>query len=241
MSFYSIAGLSIDIQNKYDFTEKQCAKYAAHPREGERLPADFSVAVSDDDIEKEREGSEYTFSDGYLESIAIYRKICEKLPSYDALLLHSSVIEVGGRGIAFLAQSGVGKTTHTNMWSKLCGEDMCIINGDKPIIRFFGGEPFAFGTPWCGKEGFNTNKSCRLTDLCFIERGAINKLFPTPTREAVGKIMAQILLTENGAAVGKTFELLDALLKQCRLWTVQCTPTVEAAKCAYDAIFGGNG
>ncbi len=233
MSLYKIADFIIDFQNKYSFIEKLCSGYEY---EGDSA-ADYTVTVSDEDIAKERTISESNPSNGYLESICAYRKLCLGLPLSDAMLLHGSVIAVQDRGIVFLALSGVGKSTHTALWKKLNGDEVTVINGDKPIIRFFDGVPYAYGTPWAGKENWNTNTRVRLTDLCFIERDERNSTFTADKSDCVSALLQQILLPSDPVAMLKTLQLADALSKQCRFWKIRCNMEDEAAVAAKKAIF----
>ena len=118
-------------------------------------------------------GKEITINDkgivdnGYLESLAIYRKIAEKVIEYNGFLLHGVVVEVNKCGIAFLARSGVGKSTHVMLWKELLKNKLTIINGDKPLVRIIDGKIFAYGTAWAGKEKLhkNTKTELRKTDI----------------------------------------------------------------------------
>ena len=89
MFVIKLAGIRIRIENRFSFIERQCRDYLC---EGE--DAAFSVSVTPDEILEEQKHGE--FSDGYCESICVYRHICEILPSYNIFLMHSSVIEVDG-------------------------------------------------------------------------------------------------------------------------------------------------
>ena len=233
MALYKIADFIIDIQNRYPNIEKLCRGYEYS---GETV-AEYIIKVTDEDIERERAVSDIDFPAGYLESVCAYRKLCMVLPLSDALLLHCSVIAFKDRGIAFLARSGVGKSTHTMLWKKNFGDEVTIINGDKPIVRFFDGLPYAYGTPWAGKEGWQVNDKVRLTDLCFIERDENNLTVPLDKSGSVDALMQQFLRPSDPMAAIKTLELVDALSKQCRFWKIRCNMDDEAAVAAKKAIF----
>lgn len=93
---------------------------------------DFAVQITQSDIDYEREKSRRedikegipirNFSDEYLETLAVYRKIAEKMIDYDTILFHGSVIAIDGIGYLFTAKSGTGKSTHTRLWRDLFGE-----------------------------------------------------------------------------------------------------------------------
>ncbi len=235
MSLYSIADFIIEIRNKYDYLEKQCAEY----KYDRNAPSDFVIGVTDEDIQKERILSDgVNYKDGYLESVCAYRQLCLKLPLKDALLLHGSVIDINNKGIMFLARSGVGKTTHTLLWKQIFGDKLKIINGDKPIIRFSNDLPFAYGTPWAGKENLQINTKTQLTDICFIERSCENKTTRLRPDEVLDLLMIQTLHPSEPEAALKTLELCDKLISSCNFWKIQCNISQEAVFVAYNKIFG---
>ena len=226
-----IADLVIEIDNRYDFVKRMCRDYIE-----ENAPALFSVRASDSDLEEEKAASEEIFSDGYIESICVYRHICNKLPLYNAFLLHASVIEVDGMAYAFSAPSGTGKSTHTRLWLDRFGERARIINGDKPIMRFSGDELIVYGTPWCGKEGYNINTSSPLSALCFLNRGQENKIARCDEGSAVMKLFHQILLPQDEETANALFELLDKMVCNIPIYELYCNISPEAAEVAYNGM-----
>ena len=228
-----LADIIIDIDNRYSFLEKQCEDYTV--KDGN---ADIFVRVTDEEIEKERKASEHSFSDGYLESICAYRTICNQLPYHDAFLLHASVVECDGVSYAFSAPSGTGKSTHTRLWLETFGERARIINGDKPIMRFVNGKLTVFGTPWCGKEGYNINTSSPFAALCFINRAHENSIVRADEGEAVVKLFNQILLPAEEEAIDKLFSLLDRMVVNYPIYELYCNMQPEAAEVAFNGMKG---
>ncbi|MCQ2419397.1 MAG: hypothetical protein MJ085_06385, partial [Clostridia bacterium] len=167
-----IAGLCVEIDNKYKRVGKLCKDYLT-----EDVP-DFRVSATEEDIEKERGQSGIQFTKGYCESICIYREIAKRLPDYHAFLLHAAVIQVDDVCYAFAARSGTGKSTHTGLWLQHFGERARFVNGDKPILRWIDGKLYACGTPWNGKENYGNNVMCPLQALCFLDRGETNSIAP---------------------------------------------------------------
>lgn len=235
MALYSLADFIVDLDNQHDFLTRQCTEY----RYEGTAPADFTIRVTEEELRREQNCSpEIHYSEGYLESVCAYRQLCMGLPMRDAMLLHGSVIDCGGKGIAFLARSGVGKTTHTMLWKQVYGEQVRIINGDKPIIRFFGDVPYAYGTPWAGKENLQINDRVQLTDLCFIERSLDNSVSRADPTDYLGAVMQQVLHPSESVAAFKTLELLDRLLSVCDVWVIKCNVSEDAAITAHDTILG---
>lgn len=127
-----IAEVLIAIENRYAFTERLCADYIVDVPPDE---SSFLVSVTPEEIAAENSDGG-TFSPAYCESLAIYRKICTRMLNYDAFLLHAAVISYKGRGFAFAAKSGTGKSTHIAQWTRALGDDVTVVNGDKPILRW---------------------------------------------------------------------------------------------------------
>lgn len=67
-------------------------------------------------------------------------------------VLHSSSLAWRGQGVAFSANSGTGKSTHTGLWKQVFGDEVEIINDDKPAIWFDEGQPMLCGTPGAAKQ-----------------------------------------------------------------------------------------
>ena len=162
-----LAELNIGIENKFAYIYNMCIDYITD------YAPDFIVAATEDDIMAEDNGS--GFDMGYLETLAVYRKIAENILKYNGFLMHGVTIDVDGNGIAFLAKSGVGKSTHMKLWQELLHDKVTIVNGDKPLIRIIGDKIFTYGTPWAGKENLHTNTKTVLKKICFIERSETNE------------------------------------------------------------------
>ena len=235
MPRYKFADFIVELKNHYPNVETQC-KYFLY--EGDR-ETDYVIEVTEEELEQEARVSQFPDSKGYLESICSYRKLCTQLPMREALLFHASVVEAEGRGIAFFARSGVGKTTHTRNWIKTYFPKVNIVNGDKPIVRFFDGVPYAYGTPWAGKEGVYRLVRAELKDLCLIERAPVNEVTPLSKEEALNLLMLQIFLPPDPEATVATLDMIEKLLDRCNLWRIRCTPEIESAVLAYETIVEG--
>ncbi len=225
-----LADINFGIDNKYPYILEQCRDYIT-----DKAP-DITLSVTDKEIKDEGVMDGYPM--GYLESLAIYRKISEYLISVDGFLMHCALIGVDNKGIAFAARSGVGKTTHIGLWKK-CYK-VPIINGDKPLIRFIDNVPYAYGTPWSGKEGFNINTSLPLCEIVFLKRSLNNYIKPIKTQVAALKLFSQIYMPKDDNLRLKTVSLMDRLLKSVRVWEAGCNMDDDAAHTVYNGIFKSN-
>lgn len=229
-----IADFYIEIHHRYPRVENECRDYIceAPPR------IDFSVAVTEEELlheraESEKNGAGQGFGMGYLEFLAVYRKICGELLRRDAFMMHGAVIEYEGRGYLFTAKSGTGKTTHIRLWQKVFGEDkVTIINGDKPILRFIDGRVYAYGTPWNGKERYGTTGRTELHCVCFVHRAVQNGIARISADDAVPPLFSQIMITDS-ADLAAQLELVDRLVNTVSLYELHCNLQEDAAIVAY--------
>lgn len=218
-----IAEIPIGIDNKYRFIEHLAADYLTDET------AEFTVSATDEDIEREREISEGDFTAPYLETIVVYRKIADILPRYNAFVFHGAVLSIDGKGYVFTARSGVGKTTHTRLLTALLCERAFYVNGDKPIIRFIDGVPYAYGTPWRGKENYGRNAAVKLEGIVIVHRGEHNYTEEPSPDEAASMVVTQTYMPKSdGRMALKTLSLCNLLLGSVKLVDLYCNMEPDA-------------
>ena len=226
-----IAELNIDVLSRGRYIEKLCEKYMC-----DFDSADFCIDINKNDITAELDAVEHQFSAEYCESIAVYRKIGYRLPEFDAFVLHGATFKYKDRGITLLAASGTGKSSHLKNWISLYGDEVEVINGDKPIIRIKDGLPYAYGTPWCGKEGMSQNASARLTDICFITRAKENSTRLLCGEDITTRLLNQVIIPKGSKNIVKTLDLINQMVKNCRVWEIKCTADISSAEVSSKVI-----
>lgn len=211
------------MNNRYPELEVLCRDYLT-----DAAPA-ITLSVSEKEIEAERAKQAEIFTDGYLETVCLYRKLALEMLGYDVFLLHASVVEVDGEGYAFLAHSGTGKTTQTRLWLKHFGPRARIINGDKPLVRAFpdgnGWKFVAYGTPWCGKEGLGCNAAVPLKALFLLERAAVPSCEPASQEFSVDRLFHQLLMPEEPEQMMQLLDLADRLVETVPCYRLRCDMT----------------
>lgn len=234
-----LAGIPIEINTIYNSLPEVCEIY-----ETSETPL-FSVSITEQDIFNERqksieecafEGIPYpNYSPCALESTAVYRKIADKLPDYDALVFHGSAVAVGEKAVLFTAKSGTGKTTHTKLWLKNI-EGSYIVNGDKPIIRIIGGKIYVCGTPWMGKEGYGDNKTVPLSAICILNRAEQNSIREIGFSSALGSLLGACYRPPESMAMIKTAKLVEKIGQGVKLCELFCNMQDEAARISYEGM-----
>ncbi len=233
-----IAGLLVGIEHKHSYVRELCRDFTASDEY-----TDMLAFASDAEIRKENEQYEKPFPDAYCEGICIYRSIAEKLPDFDAFVFHGAAVEIDGRGFVFAAPSGTGKSTHISLLLKNYPENVHIINGDKPIIRYFpsndgkcDGEWRVCSTPWAGKEDMKVNTTAPLCGVILLSRGIENKIERAVPREHFSAIMHQVYIPEGAMPRMTTLELVDKLSKAVQFYHLECNISSNAAEVSYNAL-----
>ena len=225
-----VAGLVVRIDNRFSFVQDMCAQYIT----SSDRPADITVSVSEEEIRREVEKApDLFFGNGYDEVVLVYEKISNALPAFDAFIMHSSAVAVDGGAYAFAAEKGTGKSTHTRFWKEVLGERLTVINGDKPIFRFQEDRLLAYGTPWCGKENWQSNIAVPMKALCLLERSEENAVFPVRAYDVLSELMHHFHLPGgNQVDMLKLIELIDRMVSTVPLYRLRCRNDRTAAETA---------
>lgn len=231
MIIIRIAQLNIGVRYRYPFTKEYLSPYAT---DGE---PDFTVEATDEDLKREAEFAEEPTENEYLEYVAVYRKIAEILPEYNAAVFHGAVLDVDGKAYMICARSGVGKTTHIRLWEKAFSDRVSVLNGDKPVIRVIDGKVYACGTPYNGKEGMGKPGTLVLSGIAFLMRGEENSYRRVTPSEALERFMGQMYISNlDRISALKTLRLADKILSEVPLYEFRCNMDVSAAKMAEKAF-----
>ena len=211
-------------------------------------PADMEIVTTMDDIIYERnrsareeyvEGKPVTvYPNGYLETLAIYRKIAEKMLDFDTLLFHGSAISVDGQGYLFTAKSGTGKSTHTAFWRETFGDRAVMVNDDKPLLRIMDDHVLVCGTPWNGKHRLGNDISVPLKGICILSRAQDNQIRRIGAEEALPMLIQQSHRPKDPAKLGKVLTLLEKLTQRTGLYALGCNLDPQAAMVAFNGMNG---
>lgn len=231
MPRYKIADVVFDTNHIYTYTAKLCQNYLYKGTE----PSAFAVNITQSDIDNERaKGGAEQFSDAYLESLALFRKLCEyTLLNAQGIIFHSSAICVDGNAYLFTAPSGTGKSTHARLWREMLGDRAIMINDDKPIIRFVDGAFYVYGTPWNGKHRLDTNSRAKIKAICEIKQAKDNSITEISSSQMLYVILNQTLRPEKLDEMEKFLALIDKLLKSVKLYSLRCNISREAAELSF--------
>lgn len=156
---------------------------------------------------------------------------------HDTLLIHSSVVENGGKAYMFLGKSGQGKSTHSDMWVKYINGST-LINDDNPVIRIApDGTPTVYGSPWSGKRPIYKNVQYPIGGFAAIEQEKENCIKREDIPVAFGIMLSSISTMKFDKNIHiKICSTISKILGRIPVHTLYCRPDEEAAQVSSNAF-----
>ena len=174
----------------------------------------------------------------YLQSgFQFYRQLL----AFDGMMLHASAVALDGKAYLFSGPCGVGKSTHTNLWCSHFGDKVKLFNDDKPALRRIDGRWYAYGTPWCGKNGININMKVPLAGICFLKQSDKNEIQRLDSKTALAKVLAQTTYRlKDPLQMQQMLTIVESLIKEIPIYQLCNKPETAAAELSYRVMNKGS-
>lgn len=222
---------------EYNYTLFSCSSYSAYKTEKgyDKVTKRFNrreyhCICSQNDI-----GGDIYFTDYAPDNIGtsaeLFRLIdlVGALLSFDAVILHGSVVEHNGKALIFSGASGVGKSTQAELWKKNYASE--ILNGDRVIVRRIGNKWFAFGIPMCGSSNYCRDFMLEVDVVVFLEQAKENKIINYTEIQKFLKLTSQITCgSRKEEETPKLISLTEDFAKNNIIIEFQCTKENDAVK-----------
>lgn len=222
-----IADLLVDVPISGDM-EERCTTYLSDDQSSP------DITILSDQYRPDRYPNASEKMVCYMESgFQFYRELLK----HNGIMLHSSAVAYKGKAYLFSGPCGMGKSTHTRLWQQTFGEGTVVFNDDKPAIRKLEGVYYAYGTPWCGKDGINANMKLPLAGICFLKRGEQNTIRRLNGFEAAKSIMAQTLHRfKDESNLSLMLSFVDRLIEEIPIFELKNLPEPDAARLSYQTM-----
>ena len=129
------------------------------------------------------------------------------------VLLHAACIRTSvGDALAFIGRSGVGKSTHAQLWMKYV-EGCTLMNDDQPVVSLEeNGMSYIYGSPWSGKTAYYKQIKAPLKLVCLRKQAPYNRLISLTSLQAFTTILASVSIikeqTEMYRGIVRTLALI---------------------------------
>lgn len=175
----------------------------------------------------------------YMESAYQFYKA---LVSFGGFYLHSSAVVLDGKAYLFSGPSRVGKSTHTRLWQQVFGTGARVINDDKPALRRIDGVWYAYGTPWCGKDGINSNEKAPIAGVCFLRQAQENRIRRMDPFEATQRLLGQtIYRLPTSGELDLLLSSLEHFVNEIPVYELENRPEPDAARLSMETMRLGAG
>ena len=105
------------------------------------------------------------------------------------------------------------------------------------MLRVTNSEVIAYGTPWCGKEGWNTNTAVPLRAILLLERSEQgNEISEMSFAEAFPFLLRQTFRPDGAELKRDTLRCLQAMAGKVKVYRFRSEPTAEAVRMAWEAV-----
>lgn len=236
MHIYRIAEMNIAVKAKYEETYRYMSDFVTDSSDYE-----LYIEPTDEMIRHEAELGEAIHGDAgspYIcEAVAILRVICDHIINKGGFFLHCSCLRYHGEAIIFTAPSGTGKSTHAALWRRYFGDEVEMINDDKPLVREKDGQFFIYGTPWNGKHGLGNNISAPIRAVVFLAQAPENHIKKLTAFEAVGLLLQQTVLPTDRAHMSTLLDMMGRLLETVPMYKLWCNISDNAVMTVYRELY----
>lgn len=229
----NLAGVPLDIRPLRPETQQFFGAFLDSGRSG------FSpVAVTEAELQAVRGLYPGEMSLPVLEFNELAPRAADALLPYGRCLFHS--VAFLWRGMAYLitGPSGTGKTTQYVLWKLLLGDQVSILNGDKPVLEWnAGGSIWVHPSPWKGKEGMGRLVSAPLGGVICLAQGERNHVSLLRPEQAALPLFGQFLFTASSEQdVRRVCALEEALLRNVPVWELVNRGDFSSVQLARDTI-----
>lgn len=160
-----------------------------------------------------------------------------QLLRYGGLMLHASAVEMYGKAYLFSGPCGMGKSTHTKIWQQTFGTAAQVFNDDKPALRQLDGKWYAYGTPWCGKNGINQNKKIPVAGICFLKQAPENKIRKLSSGVGAQQIVSQTLRKFTSMeTLDMMLQIVEKIAQDIPIFELENRPEPAAAQLSYETM-----
>ena len=145
------------------------------------------------------------------------------------IALHSASLLYGDKAWLFSGHSGMGKSTHTNLWKELY--EITLLNGDLNLLELQNGQPVVHGIPWCGTSDICTVETVPLGGIILLNQAPFDKI------EELSEDRKQLLVSQRLISPAWTahlfernMEIVESIVSKIMICKLHCTKEPSAAE-----------
>ena len=200
---------------------------------------DVTVQIKKNIPELNRFAKKLSGSDEYIEFNYLINQIGNAMLQFNSMLFHGVAVKIRNSTFLISGPSGVGKSTQYKNLLQKYGNEIVIINGDKPLLDLNDNKIQVYPSPWNGKEGWRSQETGSLTGIIYLAQADENKLSIMSSYDAALLIFRQVLYVPyNTTLIRQASALAEKLLNSVPVWLYINKGDVDSSIHLYDKLKG---
>lgn len=159
----------------------------------------------------------------------------------NSFVFHCSYLNFEGKAILFSGPSGIGKTTHTNLWCQYLPDRAKVLNGDKCLLSRENNTFYANGWPICGSSGICHNERREVRAVVLLQQAPENRLIEEKKILTFRRVLEQLTVNYwNREFTDAAMTFADSLVSTLPCFTYGCNISYEAVDILYQQLITSN-
>ena len=224
----------------FPYTAGYFSRFKTPHKEGAR-----GIMVPRGQLEQIFSGNEEFRTMEQAEFWCLLEETARTLLAYDCCIFHAAAFIWREKAWLFTAPSGTGKSTQYRNWKKHYGNEVTILNGDKPVLSLQkDGSILVCPSPWRGKERYGSFHTAPLGGVVYLEQGKENRIFYLQPSESVPKLFSAFWgQPEDEGQILKMSRITEAMVQNYPVWKLINTGdyvSAEIARAAFEEWMAGD-
>ena len=138
-----------------------------------------------------------------------------------SVILHCSVVKTGNQVMLLSGPSGIGKSTHADLWVKYKNAE--VINGDRTLICKKGDQWMSLGWPICGSSEICHNEDYPISRVVFLGQAKENQGRRLSYVEGIKHLISQTTANNwNADFVQKVWQIIEEMAADVPVYEYAC-------------------
>jgi hypothetical protein len=154
--------------------------------------------------------------------------------------LFTSAIDYKGDALLFADTAKHEKSAHAKMWRQTYGQDVHVIDENKPLV-FKEGERFMISSTPFSSQKHHHNLKMPLKAIIFIEQSTHDEIIKLSPTESLIRIINHILKPRDEDVWNTLLYVINELISEIPIYLLKSTKSLSSIDVTYEKLYGQNG
>lgn len=152
--------------------------------------------------------------------------------------LHCAAVVHRGEAVAFLGESGTGKSTHARLWCNAV-DGTVLLNDDAPVFAVDDSGVWCYGSPWSGKTPCYRDERYPLRGLVRIVQAPANTVERLDALRQLAALVPSFppMLVHLSPFNDRMMSMIAVLIRHTTVMQLHCLPDEASARLCCQTVF----